>query len=150
MKKHTAFTLIEVITVLVIIGLLAAIALPNVFSQIERNRAQEAINTLGAIRQAMESCGASQTTSYDFTNCNTWSAIAMTDPSNSNGNSGASFNYTINNPAPVNCSGSPSSSTVCYTLVATRTINNSNTVTINRYGDGSVKCTAINAYAGFC
>ncbi len=56
-KRHTSgFTLIEIIVVLVIVGVLAAIALPNLFSNIERSKAAEAIATMGASKLDIEGC----------------------------------------------------------------------------------------------
>jgi prepilin-type N-terminal cleavage/methylation domain-containing protein len=46
------FTLMELVIVIVIIGILAMIALPQVFKVSERARAAEAINALGAARDA--------------------------------------------------------------------------------------------------
>ncbi|RKY29078.1 MAG: hypothetical protein DRP61_00140 [Candidatus Omnitrophota bacterium] len=46
------FTLLELITVVIIIGILATIAVPQFFKVAERGRAAEAINLLGSIRSA--------------------------------------------------------------------------------------------------
>jgi len=46
------FTLLELITVVVIIGILAMIAVPQFFKVAERGRAAEAINLLGSLRSA--------------------------------------------------------------------------------------------------
>ncbi|MBF0571316.1 MAG: prepilin-type N-terminal cleavage/methylation domain-containing protein [Candidatus Omnitrophica bacterium] len=42
-QKRSAFTFIELIIVLIIIGILAAIALPNIYNWIERSRAAESV-----------------------------------------------------------------------------------------------------------
>ncbi len=134
--------MIELMAVLVSVGVLAAIALPSLFTQIERHRAQEAINTLGAIRNAMESCGVSQAAPYDFTNCGSFSAINMTDPSyNASTNPGANFTYAI--------SGNDNGT---YTVTATRANPSipANTVTITRSSSAQVTCTGGGAYLGFC
>lgn len=55
-NSRSAFTLMEIIVVMIILGIVAAIALPNVFGQIERNRAQEAVSNMSAIRQQVDSC----------------------------------------------------------------------------------------------
>jgi prepilin-type N-terminal cleavage/methylation domain-containing protein len=47
-----AFTLLELMVVLVIIGILATIAIPQYFKAIERAHVSEAASTLGAIRGA--------------------------------------------------------------------------------------------------
>ncbi len=46
------FTLLELITVVIIIGILAIIAVPQFFKVAERGRAAEAINLLGSLRSA--------------------------------------------------------------------------------------------------
>lgn len=56
-QNKSGFTLIEIIVVLIIVGVLAAIALPNLFSNIERSKAHEAIAALSSLRQQIEGCG---------------------------------------------------------------------------------------------
>lgn len=46
------FTLLELLIVVVVIGILASIAIPQFFRVAERARAAEAINILGAVRRA--------------------------------------------------------------------------------------------------
>lgn len=48
------FTLIELLVVIIIIGILAAVALPSLLSQTNRAKASEARSTLGAIARAQE------------------------------------------------------------------------------------------------
>jgi len=50
-----AFTLLELIVVLIVMAALVAIALPQYTAFVERSRAAEAINTIGTIRAAEES-----------------------------------------------------------------------------------------------
>ena len=47
-----SFTLLELLTVIIIVAILAAIAIPQFFKAAERARAAEAVNLLGIIRNA--------------------------------------------------------------------------------------------------
>lgn len=70
MKKissRSGFTLIEIIVVMIILGVVVAIALPNIFSSIERSRAQEAISNMSSIRQQIDVC--IETSGGKSTNC---------------------------------------------------------------------------------
>ena len=53
-KGTRAFTLIELIFAIVIIGILAALAIPRFFQTIEKSRSAEAVNILQALRDAQE------------------------------------------------------------------------------------------------
>ncbi|MFH1094100.1 MAG: type II secretion system protein [Candidatus Omnitrophota bacterium] len=52
MRKSAGFTLIELITVVVVIGILVTIALPNYARSVERSRCTFALNNLKAMRSA--------------------------------------------------------------------------------------------------
>ena len=52
-KESKAFTLIEVLMTLVIIGILSAIALPNYFNQVQRAKQNEAVSTLAQIQNTL-------------------------------------------------------------------------------------------------
>ena len=54
LKGRKGFTLIELIIVVIIVGVLASIALPQYTAFVERARSTEAINTMGAVKKAQE------------------------------------------------------------------------------------------------
>lgn len=54
MKNNKAFTLIEMLTVVLIVGILAAVALPQYEKSVETTRASEAISMVRNIRDAQQ------------------------------------------------------------------------------------------------
>ena len=77
MKKGKGFTLVELAVVVVIIGVLAAFAVPRFLASVERSMAAEAFNYLAAVQAAQERFHARQGTyADDLTNLD----IKMTAP----------------------------------------------------------------------
>ena len=65
MRKKSGFTLVELAVVVVIIGVLAAFAVPRFLASVERSKAAEAFNYLSSIQAAQERYHARQGTYAD-------------------------------------------------------------------------------------
>ncbi|MBM3254228.1 MAG: prepilin-type N-terminal cleavage/methylation domain-containing protein [Candidatus Omnitrophica bacterium] len=114
----TGFTLLEVLMVVIIIGVLATLAIPQYTKTVEKARASEAYSNLGTLRKA-------EWIFYNDRSPQTFTAVvASLDIENPNSMATRNFNYTI----------TASSST--FTVTATRAsgTNAGETITINQAG----------------
>ena len=68
-NQKSGFTLIEIIVVLIILGVLAAIALPNLFSNVQRSGGAEAIASFSSMKAPLEACG--QKNNNNYSTCST-------------------------------------------------------------------------------
>ena len=78
MNKNKGFTLVELLVVLVIVGILAAVATPLYLQNTKRSRVSEAIATMGLIRQAERDYKVNHASFFDV-------ADDTTTPTNSSG-----------------------------------------------------------------
>ncbi len=76
---NKAFTLLEIIIVIIIIGVLASLALPRLFAMVEYSKAAEALSFMATIRSAVERCYLQQNGTY--VGCEDWDAIGLDDQS---------------------------------------------------------------------
>ena len=83
------FTLLEIIIVIIIVGVLASLALPRLFSTVEYSRSTEAFISIAAIREAMERCSLYVNS---YASCNQMNLLDLEDPTNS---PNAHFSYSI-------------------------------------------------------
>lgn len=89
--KNCGFTLLEIIIVIIIVGVLASLALPRLFSTVEDARLAEAWTSVSSIRHAMERYYMMNNGSYQGISVGSslgrgacgdsdWSALGIPDP----------------------------------------------------------------------
>ena len=134
MKKLTnksGFTLIEIIVVLIIVGILASIALPNLFSNIVKAKGEEALASISSWRPSVEAC--IQAHPAAEANCAVGGANAVALPASTSFTYAAAFAITNGfTDYGITASG-----------VAAQGVPVADTITIAR---GAVKTNATNAY----
>ena len=142
LNNKSGFTLIEIIVVLIIVGILASIALPNLFSNVSKARAEEALATLSSFRPTVEACITKQSGVNDG-NCN---SANLGLPAAS-----ANFTYAITAPTAGNSTG--------YVLTATGTgaLATGDTITMTKDTtqtwpamSGAVTCVGAGKLLGAC
>lgn len=101
------FTLLEVLIVVIIIGILAAIALPQYTSTLEKSRSGEAAANIGSLRTAVDRNW--------YQNPGTAATLSTLDIDNPNNITNRLYGYTLTD--------SSDSTKRAYTITATRTTN---------------------------
>ena len=114
LKQKSGFTLLEIIIVIIIVGVLASLALPRLFSTVEFSRSGEALASFASLRSSLERCYLMNNSTY--APC-TLASLDLTDPGNS---PNAHFGYGIS-----------AQTTTGYVLTATRTTRDGGSVTDN-------------------
>jgi len=121
-KNKSGFTLLEIIIVIIIIGVLASLALPRLFSTVEFSRSTEALSAIASIRSSMERCYLANAA---YSSCGSFANIDIDDPA---GSPGSHFTYGF------------TTSTSDYTIIAGRNSidggNTADTVFVSQVGTG--------------
>jgi prepilin-type N-terminal cleavage/methylation domain-containing protein len=102
MKRQKGFTLIEVLIVVVILGVLAALIIPRFLNAPEKAIVAEANQLLGSLVRAQQAnidVGAPFVAITDNTTAATWNKLQMNPPGAAVvSGAGAKFNYTCTSP----------------------------------------------------
>lgn len=138
-NNKSGFTLLEILVVIIIVGVLASVAMPQLFRNVERSRATEALASLGATKMSMEACA--MQFNNTFTTCSSYATIGMSDPSyNAASNASAHFGYAMAVAAN------------SFSITATRNTvdngNNGDTVVLTRNTAGLFTRSGTTAFAG--
>ncbi len=140
---QSGFTLLEILVVIIIVGVLASVAMPSLFRNVERSRATEALNTLGIIKRGIEACA--MQFGNTSTTCSTFNNIGMDDPSAAAGvNAAAHFTYG----SPFGGLGANAAATVVATRVSLDGGTAGDLITLQRTTAGAITRTGTTNFAG--
>jgi type IV pilus assembly protein PilA len=139
-RNTDGFTLIEIVVVLIIVGILATIALPSLFSNVSKSRAVEAMGVIGSYRALVEGC----IIKYAGSNNSACSSANLGNPASS-----PNFTYALTAPRNATDTG--------YRIVARgrNALRSTDTITVTRASAvwpaiGAISCVGASALAGGC
>jgi type IV pilus assembly protein PilA len=135
-QEEKGFTLIELLVVILIIGILAAIAIPSFLNQKTKANDAQAKEMARTAQTAMETYATDHNGSYTGV---TVAGLKAIEPTLSD-TSGATFTVAVTPGTGTGTGGNTAGTS--YTVTATS--SNTNTYSVNRYNDGSTSrsCTA--------
>src|SRR6185437_9791785 len=134
--SEAGFTLIELLVVMLILGILAAIALPVFFNQKDKATDSKAKENAHSAQVAMETCG-TENTGGSYTTCNTGrlDVIEPTLPAAT---------------GTENLTATPDATGKGYTVEVESTTGNAYAITRNDEGKLSYTCTVTSSNRGGC
>jgi len=133
------FTLIEIIVVLIIVGILAAIALPNLFQNVAKSKAAEGLATMSGVKTNIEACIEAHGTKI-ATTCVIGQWTALGNPLTS-----GNFSYTLAT-APAQATENQ----VSYAIKATNNPSGDTIVLTKDNASGAYTCTGTGNFVGAC